>query len=105
MSDFLSQIQEAEQKAVVLLEKAATRKQKALHKYRGELADELKNEEEKLQEATKAKVLTARAEARNNYEIQVKASEAEAHKLEIERGTRTEALLPEATKFLLEILS
>lgn len=105
MSDFLAQVQEVEQQAAVLLEKAATRNQKALHKYRAELASELQAEEDKWQEKTKAKVLAARAESRNNYETQVKASEGEAKKLEVERTAQVDVLLPAATTFLLELLS
>lgn len=105
MSDFLTQVQEAEQQAAVLLEKAAAKNQKALQKYRAELASELKAEDEKWQEKTKEKVLASRAESRNNYETQVQASEGEAKKLEVERTAQVGALLPNATTFLLEILS
>ncbi len=105
MSDFLSQVQEVEQQAAVLIEKAVLQKQKTLRKYRLELLEkqELINDEGK--EKMKECVLMARAEARNNYEAQIKEGEVEAKKLEVERGSQVSALLSEATAFLLETLS
>ena len=104
MSDFLSQVQEAEQKAASLLEKATARKQTALRKYRSDLLDEQKTLENDAQEKMKEEVRSARAEARNSYETQLKASEDEAKNLEVERGAQASGLLPDATKFLLELL-
>ncbi len=104
MTDFLSQVQEAEQKAASLLEKATVRKQTALRKYRAELAEEQKKKENEAQDKMKEEVQAARAEARNSYETQIKASEDEAKNLEVERGAQASSLLPEATNFLLELL-
>jgi hypothetical protein len=105
MSDFLTKVQEVEQQAATLIEKAVARKQTVIRKYRTELMEEqeLKNNETK--DKMKESVLVARAEARNNYDMQIKAGEVDAKKLEVERGGRANALQSEATTFLLEILS
>lgn len=104
MTDFLSQVQEAEQKAATLVEKATSRKQTALRKYRSDLEEEQKVTEGKEQEKMKAEVQSARTEARSSYEAQIKSADGEAKNLEIERGSQSATLLPEATKFLLELL-
>lgn len=104
MTDFLIQVQETEQKAAVLLEKAIARKQSALRKYRTELIEEQKNTEDKTQEGTKDVLQAARATARANYETQVQSGAGEAKKLEVERGALTATVLPDAMKFFLELL-
>jgi len=104
MPDFLSQVQETEQKAAVLLEKAIARKQSALRKYRTELIEEQQKAEDKFQEETKNVIRAARATARTNYEVQVQSGSGEAKKLEVERGALTATVLPDAMKFFLELL-
>jgi vacuolar-type H+-ATPase subunit H len=104
MTDFLSQVQEAEQKAATLLEKAVTRNQGVLRKYKTELAEAQKEKENVAQEEMKSSIQSARANARQSYETQVHAGEDEARKLETERGTSIKATLPEAMNFFLELL-
>ncbi len=103
MTDFLTQVQETEQQAAVLLEKATARKQNMLRKYRADLAEEQEKQEDETQEVMKVEVQTARAKARQNYETQVKTGEGDAISLEAERGAITAATLPDATKFFLEL--
>ena len=71
MTDFLSQVQEAEQKATALLEKATAKKQSAIQKYRSELSATQKTKELEAQDKMKEEVQAARAEARNSYEKQL----------------------------------
>ena len=104
MTDFLSQVQETEQQAAAMLEKAIARKQSALRKYRAELLEEQKQKEDEAQENIKSTVQAARTDARRNYETQVKSGEDEARKIEGEKGALLSAVLPEATNFLLEII-
>lgn len=104
MTDFLSQVQETEQKAALLLEKAVARKQSALRKYRSELLEGQKAKLDEAQDKMKDEVQAARADARNSYEAQLKAGEDEARELEIGRSAQVPALLPEATSFFLELL-
>lgn len=104
MTDFLSRVQETEQQAAALLEKAIARKQSALRKYRADLLEEQKQKEDEAQENIKSMVQAARTDARRNYEAQVKAGEDEAKKIEREKAVLMETVLPEATNFLLEII-
>lgn len=104
MTDFLSQVQEAEQKAAALLEKAVMRNQNTLRKYKAELTEEQKGKEEAAQEEMKSSIQAARAKARQSYETQVRAGEDEARKLEAERGAGIKTTLPEAMNFFLELL-
>ncbi len=104
MTDFLIQVQEAEQKAAALLEKATARKQSALRKYRAELVEEQQAKEDRAQEETRAVLQSARTTARTNYESQVQVGAGEAKKLEVERDALSASVLPDAMKFFLELL-
>lgn len=104
MTDFLSQVQEAEQNAAAMLEKAIARNQNSIRKYKAELAEEQKKKEETAQEEMKASIQADRAKRRQSYELQIQEGEAEATKLKTERESRIKPLLPEATTFLLDLL-
>ena len=104
MTDFLSQVQEAEQNAAAMLEKAITRNQNALRKYKAELAEEQKKKEDAAQEEMKGCIQADRAKRRQSYETQVRSGEEEAQKLETEREALIKPALSEATTLLLDLL-
>lgn len=104
MTDFLSQVQEAEQKAAAMLEKATTRNQGSLRKYKTELAEARKEKENTAQEEMKADIQAARTQARQSYEKQLQDGEADAKKIEIEQGAQAKNTLSDATNFFLELL-
>jgi vacuolar-type H+-ATPase subunit H len=104
MTDFLSQVQEAEQNAAAMLEKAITRNQNSIRKYKAELAEEQKKKEEIAQEEMKESIQADRAKRRQSYESQMHEGESEASKLETERTAQIKPILPEATTLLLDLL-
>lgn len=104
MTDFLSRVQEAEQNAATLLEKAIARNQGTTRKYKNELTEERQKKEQAAQEEMKTCVQADRIKRRQDYESQMQAGEEEAQKLKIERETLIKPALPEATNLLLNLL-
>lgn len=104
MTDFLSRVQEAEQNAATLLERAIARNQNSIRKYKSELAKEQQEKEEAAQQEMKASVQSDRAKRRQDYEAQLLAGNNEAKKLETEKEITIKTALPEAMSFFLELL-
>ena len=105
MSDtFLVQIQEAEEKAQKIVEKALENKQRSLQETRQRLAKETKANVVLEQEKIKQDLQASRGEARQNFEKAVEKVAQEAKTLEVEKGSMIGGLLSDIEVFLLKEL-
>jgi vacuolar-type H+-ATPase subunit H len=102
MSDdsFLTHIQDTEQQAAEMIEKALQKKQTDLQAHRNELAKYRQQSLEKYQEKSREELHSARVSARQNYEMEVEKGASDAKVLESEKMSALGSVMAEATDIL-----
>ena len=103
-NDFLVKIKETEQKALEAIENALKKKNSELLKYKQELIKKREKSYNLAQEKIKNEIHKSKLDCRKDYEERIAVGCNTANELKSEKINKIESLLPEAEKFLLELI-
>lgn len=99
---FLVQIQEAEEQAQKIVEKALENKQRSLQETRQRLAKKTKENIEAENDRLRQDLLNSRGAARQSFEKTVRKFSDESKTLEVEKGAMVDGFLTDVGVFLLQ---